>query len=531
MNSVVPYILIIDDNQDILEILTDILEEEGHQVRTFREGENALNAALREPPELFLLDIKMPGMDGIELCGKLKQNEKTRQIPVIFISGLMDTEEKVSGFNAGGVDYITKPFQNVEVLARVNTHLQLQRSLREVRSLNQNLEQRIEERTRELRAARDEAERANKAKSDFLSNINHELRNPLNGITGMLSLLKEAEVDEETELHLNLAEYSAQHLSRIIQDILDYSKLDAGSMLFQYAPFDIRRVLENLCRIHSSQIRAKGLQIRLTPFTSDQLFTGDEVRITQIVLNLLSNAVKYSEKGTIEVTCRADEDLELEIRDQGIGIPPDRQSDIFTPFLQLEETYSKKHGGTGLGLAITKNLVESMDGTIDLESSVGAGTCFRVKIPRHPATPAAVPSPGKPDAPGPVKPETKDTVSKGKILVTEDDTVNLFYMEQLLESRGYEVLQALDGREALEQAREHRPDLILLDMGLPGMNGIETLRRLRGMEDFRNLPVIAVTAYTRKEDLTRFQEAGISEVISKPADRKTILSVLDKYLA
>lgn len=374
-------IVIVDDSPDILDILDLILSDHGYKVKTYLNAELALREIPDQfTPDLFLFDVNLPGISGLDLCRKLKGMEQLEQVPVIFISGLMEDSDKKKGFEAGGEDYITKPFSKADILARIKTHIKLRRSLQELQQLNLNLEARIEERTKELLRAKEEAERANRAKTVFLSNINHEMRTPLNGILGMLRLMKNITMNKDGATYLSLAEYSANHLSVIIREILDYSQLESKSIHFHYKQMDLRSMMEKLYSIQKTIAEEQGLSLRIIHPEESYDFTGDETRLYQIVVNLLSNAIKYSKKGTITIRYRIGKFFRVEVEDQGIGIPKEKMEDIFLPFLQLDASYTKENRGIGLGLAITRNLVKSMDGTISLKSCE-KGTCFSVEVP------------------------------------------------------------------------------------------------------------------------------------------------------
>jgi len=514
-------ILIVDDNDNILEILEDILSLEGFTVETCMQSEEALERGRTNPPDLFLLDIRMPGIDGIELCRQFKSDSVTASVPVIFISGLMGMEEKVQGFRAGGADYITKPFHNLDVLVRVNTHIQLRKREILLENMNENLEEMVELRTAELRDAKEAAESANRAKSQFLSNINHEMRTPLNGLMGMLKLMGRLPMDENMEMYHSLAEFSARHLSSVISDILDYTQLDAGSMKFHFFPFSVRTCLEKICLLQKPQAESKGLSLVWDLPEGAEPFITDETRLIQIVGNLLTNAVKYSKKGTISLRCRQSDVLTIDVEDQGMGIADDKQEEIFQPFMQLESPYTKEHSGMGLGLAICRNLAHSMGGRIEIESKPGNGSRFSVVLPLQPEDKESFMEfefSEKPLRPDP------------RILVVEDDTINLFLLESILESKGWEVFQAVNGVEAVEELKLNDPHLVLLDMGLPKKSGVEVLKEIRSMEKYKNLPVIAVTAYSHKEDLNHFREAGINDVITKPISEEALITTVSRYL-
>jgi len=514
-------IFIVDDNESILDILKDMLTLEGYRVETCTKSEEALEKTKANPPDLLILDIRMPGIDGIELCRQFKSDPLTAQIPVIFISGLMGMDEKIQGFRAGGADYITKPFHNLDVLVRVGTHIQLRKRAILLEGMNEYLEEMVEKRTAELRIAKEAAENANKAKSQFLSNINHEMRTPLNGIIGMLKLMGNLPMDENMEMYHSLAEFSARHLSSVISDILDYTQLDAGSMKFHYRPFSAASCLKKLCLLHQPQAESKGLTLEWILPEDAEPFITDENRLIQIAGNLLTNAVKYSREGRILLRCRQSDVLTIDVEDQGSGIPVERQDEIFQPFMQLESPYTKEHSGMGLGLAICRNLAQSMGGSIQVESEPGRGSRFTIVLPEQTE-----------EEDSNVECDTSEKILRPdlKILVVEDDTINLFLLENILESRGWEVFQAVNGIEAIEELKQNKPHLVLLDMGLPGKSGVEVLKVIRGMEEFKDLPVIAVTAYSHKEDLDLFRNTGINDVITKPISEQALINAVTRYL-
>ncbi|MDC7233070.1 MAG: response regulator [Spirochaetales bacterium] len=508
-------ILIVDDNEMIRDVLEEILSMEGYDVQCCSNATEGLECGHSDPPDLFILDITMPDIDGLELCRRLKSDPATMDIPVIFISGLIGMEEKIAGFKAGGVDYITKPFQNLDVLIRVKTHVELRKKTQILESMNEWLEEKVEKRTRELRLAKESAEKANNAKSEFLANINHEIRTPLNGVLGMLKLMGNCEMNDDLEMYHNLADFSARHLSAVFSDILDYTQLDSDSMRFNYESLDIHKLVENVCLLQREHAQNKGLELKWE-LTGDRTeFVCDEIRLVQILNNLLGNAVKYSNKGEITLRCHLSDDLNIEVEDQGVGIPSERTEEIFTPFLQLESPYTKEHSGTGLGLAISRNLCQAMNGALSVNSKPGKGSCFTLKLPEQKAR-----------FPKPPVEHNKGGAENLRILVVEDNTINLYLLENILEAAGCRVFQALNGEEAMEELEASDPDIVLLDMGLPRKSGLEVIREIRAREKYRNLPVIAVTAYSHKDDLDRFEDAGINAVITKPVSEDVLIDTI-----
>ena len=514
-------IIIVDDDTLILNLLEDILTEKSYEIVKFQTSTDALLYAYENPPDLFLLDINMPDINGIDLCREIKKRPALQTSPVIFISGILEAREKALGFEVGGADYITKPFIAMDVLSRVKTHINLKKSMEEILNFNKNLEKEIRKRTGELEKAKEEAEKANEAKSLFISQINHELRTPLNGILGMFSLLKKDEKDEERkELYLDLADYAAKHLSFLINDMLDYTQLENRSMRFRYAPFSVASLFKRLNDMFTPLCREKEMLLEICHPDNPCFFTGDEDRFLQIMNNLLTNAVKYASKGKIMVSYSCKEgQINVAVSDEGPGIPEDIKNDVFKPFVQKNTLYLRGQGGLGLGLAITHSLITAMDGSIDFESS-REGTFFHFHLPEHPKNIA----PSK-------EPETVLPLPPLSILLVEDDPVSIYYLERILEDAECRVTQVINGTEALEELSDNSFDLILMDIGLPEISGLQVIQQIRKInKDFR-IPVLAVTAYCRKEDVERFLQAGFSDVLAKPVREPDLMVMIRKYAA
>ena len=525
MNNHSSEIIIVDDLQDNLNVLSSVFTEEGYNVRVFSKGSLALKAAVQSPPDLFLIDILMPEMDGYELCGKLQDNENTSSIPVIFLSSLDDINEKLRAFEIGGVDYITKPYQFSEVLVRIRTHIKLRKLQVELEILNKQLETRVKERTQELEKRNSELKEAIKAKGDFLANINHELRTPLNGLSGMISMLKLMNISDSERYFLDMASLSAEHLTSIIQDILNYSEIDSGRLKLFSRPVQIQELIQNTSNLLKPKASEKGIEIIIKSGKISEVFIGDGARIAEIIEKLLSNAIKFSESGNIEIYFKADPDLTLSVSDRGIGIHPDRLNEIFQPFQQLEDPYTKKHEGVGIGLAIIKMLLDLMEGEISVESVVGKGSVFTIIIPNNVSSIESE----KSDIDIRVKID-RPAIHNLNILIVEDEIINRMYLKTLLNNAGHHVIEACNGEEALKKAISEKPDLIFMDIGIPVMNGMEATKCIRKTDGFSTIPIIALTAHTHKEDIKRILKSGLDEVLKKPYQEREIHSVISKYI-
>ncbi|MDK2957689.1 MAG: two-component system, sensor histidine kinase [Desulfovibrionales bacterium] len=379
-------ILVVDDTPANLEILGDLLKPEYH-VHLALNGLDALKLASSDTaPDLLLLDIMMPGLDGYQVCEALKAREETRHIPIIFVTAVTDIESEEKGLSLGAVDYITKPFTPSIVLARVKTHLKLHNQTRHLQSL-------VKERTAELEKARLEAEAANRAKSVFLANMSHELRTPLNGVMGMTQLLLASNPSKEQAEFLKTTQLSSAHLLAMVNDLLELANAEAGATHLEPSPCNLRQSLRHVINHYQRRAEAKGLDF-------DAAFGDDvpeEVRVDgnrtrQVLMNILNNALRFTDQGCIRLSVhawegaqKADSDNKLNliftVKDTGVGIDPKQREHMFDPFVIGEDYLTKKYSGAGLGLSISKKLVALMGGDIWLEDSQEDGTVCNFTVP------------------------------------------------------------------------------------------------------------------------------------------------------
>ena len=364
-------IFLVDDTQANLDVLQALLEPEGYLVSVAPNGEFALKFVGRVKPDLILLDVMMPDINGFEVCRRLKADPETRHIPIIFITAEDTTESVVSGFEAGGVDYIQKPFQGSEVLARVQTHLEIDRLKRELVEKNDAL-------TRMNRQVREASDR----KSRFLANIAHELRSPINAIMGFTRMVLRREGDrlsERQQRNLTTVTKSSDHMLHLINDLLDLSKIEAGRMDVNAERFELNDFIEACCEEVTPLVKA-GVEL-VWPTGSVGDVETDRGRLRQILMNLLSNAAKFTESGSIRVGASRDADVvTIGVTDSGTGIPQDAQETIFEEFEQVGGSDPERKG-TGLGLPIAKGFAELLGGSIDLTSVVGEGSTFTIRLP------------------------------------------------------------------------------------------------------------------------------------------------------
>jgi PAS domain S-box-containing protein len=409
------------------------------------------------------------------------------------------------------------------------------------RATAQGIVQDISERREreELTRARTAAEAATSAKSDFLAKMSHELRTPMNAIIGFADLALRGDSDARRLDHLGNIRAASRTLLRIIDDILDLSKIEAGKLTLEHRDFDLGAVLEQVAMLLSQEAASKGLALRVTHAPQTPLaLVGDPLRLEQVLVNLVGNAVKFTERGevelSVELASRTDKRARLRfmVRDTGIGLTPDEQSRLFSPFAQADPFSTRRRGGTGLGLAISKQLVEKMGGRIAVESQPGIGSVFlftaEFTLGAERVAPAGTtPAP----APAPSLPPPGSTLLRGaRVLLVEDNALNRVLAQEILQPTGLVLDMAENGPDAIAAVRQSAYSAVLMDVQMPGMDGLEATRRIRALPGGGALPIIALTANAMERDRQDCLAAGMSDFLSKPVDADQLLRTLSHWL-
>jgi PAS domain S-box-containing protein len=474
------------------------------------------------------------GRTAVELNIYRNHQERSKLIRRLLEQGELRDYEMTTQTKSGESIYVLLSSEIIEldgeayILASILDITERKHAEEEIRKLNAELEQRVKERTTEL-------ERALRAKDEFLANMSHELRTPLNAILGLSESLAErtaGPLNEKQQRYVTTISESGQHLLSLINDILDLAKIESGQIVLNIDEVDLKKVCQASLRMITELAHKKKQRVTLDVDESISSIWADERRLKQMLVNLLSNAVKFTpENGRLGLEVRGDRQekrIVFTVWDNGIGISTDDLTRLFQPFVQLNSGLAREVTGTGLGLALVAQMARLHGGSVSAESSPGRGSRFTIILPWEPALATdadlRLRSTGKFRA---IKPNAKD---RPIILLVEDTKEATVMISDYLEKGGYQLLAARDGISGIDQAKQVHPGLILMDIQLPGMDGLEVIRQLRADPDFRTVPIIALTALAMPGDRERCLAAGATDYMAKPVSLKRLSEMIEEYL-
>jgi signal transduction histidine kinase len=493
-------VLVVDDNADMREYVTRLLSSARYQVEAFADGQAALARIVVDPPDLVLTDVMMPQVDGFTLLAAVRRDERTRSLPVILLSARAGEEARLEGLRAGADEYIVKPFSARELLARVGSQIELARLRNETSLALAESERRLRE--------------ADRRKDEFLALLAHELRNPLAPIRTGLELIRLSGDRPATVRRMRaMMERQLGHMVRLIDDLLDVSRITSGKIVLQRVPTPIDELVQGAMDAQQAAIEAAGITLSVRLPDRPCIVDVDPTRFVQVLSNVLHNAVKFTPaRGTIQVVAQAPPehsirgDVTIAVSDTGIGISAQMLPRVFDLFVQGDHSAGSQHG-LGIGLALARRLMEMHDGRIDARSDgAGLGSTFTIKVPlsQRPVE----------------RPATSGDARqlKSRVLIVDDNQDAANSMAMLVEALGGTARTAYDAMAGLDAVSEFRPDVVVLDIGLPGIDGYELCQQIRLRPSDRHTVVIALTGWGHPQDKLRALDVGFDAHLTKPVD-------------
>jgi signal transduction histidine kinase len=522
MNEDIIDVLLVDDEPRNLDALEAILSDPGYRLLRAHDADSALRMLLEHDVAAIVLDIKMPGTSGFELAQMIKATRRYREIPILFLTAyLLEEQDVIAGYGTGAVDYLMKPLNPQIVRHKVAAFADLFRKTRALALLNEKLEERVRERTAELEKSETALRAADRNKDEFIAILAHELRNPLAPLMFGLDILgQQPAVTPKAEKTLAAMNRQLHHMVRLIDDLLDMSRVSRGVIELKRERLDLATVINHAIEITRPVIepRQHALSLDLAP---NVYANGDPTRLAQIVGNLLHNAAKFTpEGGRISVSlAREGADALIRVVDSGEGIAPDQIERAFAMFARVKGSGAKSERGLGIGLALGRRLAELHSGTLTAASDgPNRGTTFTLRLPLQEAAEAPVMATAKPT---PVPRNSLD------IVVIEDSEDIADTLQMVLEGMGHHVAVAYSGLTGVALVEQKRPRVVLCDIGLPDVDGVEVCRRVRSLALENQPMMVALTGWGREHDRSRTKAAGFDEHLVKPVAAEKLQSVLN----
>jgi len=490
------------------------LEQGGFTVAEAVDGLDGLAKAAAMRPDLIILDVLMPNLDGFAVCERLRGDPSMSQTPILVMTGLDDIVSIDRAFAAGATSFTIKPMP-WNTLAHTARYM-----LRNARLMSD-----LTTAMADLAIARDRAEAANLAKTQFLANMSHEMRTPLNGVLTMAQVMASGDLTPEQRDQLAVVRTSGDLLLVVINDLLDVARMEEGTLRLDVQDLDIEDVIRSASGDFAAAAADKGLElsIDLAP-EAKGVWRGDAARIRQMLGNLLSNAVKFTARGGIALRCEPGDagGLRLSVRDSGIGIAADKISLLFERFTQADNSTTRRYGGAGLGLSICHELAQLMNGSVLVVSQVGQGSTFSIELPLERAS----------DQAAEANRTDEDGAAPPLVLVAEDNPINQRVIRALLEVADIQPTVVEDGLQAVEALRGGAFDLVLLDIHMPHMDGVEVVEAVRsGRAGRADVPVIALTADAMSGTRERLIASGFDDYVTKPIQPAELFAAMSQAMA
>ncbi|MEO7793915.1 MAG: response regulator [Thermoanaerobaculia bacterium] len=533
-------ILLVDDQPGKLLTYEAILGELDENLLKAASAREAFDILLRTEVAVVLVDVCMPDLDGFELASMIRQHPRFQSTAIILISAVLINDiDRMRGYTSGAMDYLPVPVVPEILRAKVAIFLDLYRKSRELESLNRELERRVRERTAALegstamlRASEERLRESDSRKDQFLAILAHELRNPVAPICNSVRVLKmRGPADPEVQWSLDVIDRQVNHLTRLIDDLLDVSRISRGKLELRRSRVTLAEVVESALESSRPLIEQFGHHLTIELPTRPVFLEADLVRLSQVFMNLLNNSAKYTPKGgriglVAEVEPPGSEDpvaVVVRVNDSGVGIPAEKLPNLFEMFVQLDDAPGRSNGGLGIGLALVRHLVEMHGGEVEASSAGPAlGSEFAVRLPTIAGArmPAAI-----------------DTAALGegtarirrRILVVDDMPDNAASLTVLLRQLGHQVETAYGGLEALATVQRLRPQIVLLDLGMPDLDGLQVCRRIRQFEWGSEIILVALTGWGQEQDRRRAYDAGFDAHLVKPLDHVALEALLAEF--
>ena len=511
------YFLLVDDLEENLLSLEGLLRRDGLVLLKARSGTAALELLLQYDVALAILDVQMPEMDGYELAELMRGTERTRRVPIIFVTaGAADRQRRFRGYETGAVDFLNKPIEPDILRSKASVFFELYQQRQQIAAQRD-----------ELKANAEALTEADRRKDEFLATLAHELRNPLSPIRNGLDILRASPSAPKAEEIRDMMDRQLSHLVRLVDDLLDVSRVSQGKVELRKEQIALSELLKTAVEASNPLIDAGRHELIWDLPDVEVWLDADLTRLSQVVSNLLNNAAKYTpEGGRIVLSARRERDeVSIAVWDNGIGIPAEMLPRVFDLFTQVRDNVDRSHGGLGIGLALVKQLVEMHGGSIAAESAgPGKGSSFRLRLPVMNA--AAAP----PDA-AELSPPVSRQAPQLKVLVVDDNFDVAQTTGWMIEAIGHDYRLVHESKLALETAREYRPDAILLDINMPGMDGYAVCKTLREQPLFEDTVIIAQTGWGKLQDRASTGGSGFDHHLTKPVNMDHLEQLLTGILS